>query len=173
MAVHQLISSLRQELFEKPDDVVNGWFMSNNPALIVGILSTYWMFVYKIGPNWMRDRKPYDPKALLQLYNIIQVVVCLGMVIWVSTYTGIDSYVLSIYNIRWKRKRRRRINLVPILQPFTDAAILKSVFSFGCSNCLTKGSDKYYAVSGQDVSLATELNLSLADKPLRLVVPDD
>lgn len=85
MAVHQLISSLRQELFEKPDDVVNGWFMSNNPALIVGILSTYWMFVYKIGPNWMRDRKPYDPKALLQLYNIIQVVVCLGMVIWVSS----------------------------------------------------------------------------------------
>lgn len=85
MAVHQLLSSLRQELFEKPDDVVNGWFMSNNPALIVGILSTYWMFVYKIGPTWMRDRKPYDPKALLQLYNIIQVVVCLGMVIWVSS----------------------------------------------------------------------------------------
>lgn len=84
MAVHKLISAVHEELFEKSDDVVASWFVSNNPALIVGILSTYWMFVYKVGPTWMSNRKPYDPKGFIQAYNIVQVAVCLGMVVWVS-----------------------------------------------------------------------------------------
>lgn len=84
MAVHKLMSAVREALFEAPNEVVDSWAISDNPKLIVGILGTYWMFVYKIGPNFMRDRKPYDPKAVIQIYNAVQVLVCLGMVIWVS-----------------------------------------------------------------------------------------
>lgn len=84
MSVRGLISAVREKLFEPSNEVVDSWVISNNPALIFGILGTYWMFVYKIGPTWMRDRKPYDPKRLIMAYNIIQVLVCLAMVIWVS-----------------------------------------------------------------------------------------
>lgn len=84
MAVLKLMSAVREELFEAPDEVVDSWAVSNNPKLIFAVLCTYWMFVYKIGPTFMRDRKPYDPKTVIQIYNAVQVLVCLGMVIWVS-----------------------------------------------------------------------------------------
>lgn len=86
MSVREWISAVRERLFEPSNEMVDSWIISNNPALIFGVLGTYWMFVYKIGPTWMRDRKPYDPKRLIMAYNIIQVLVCLAMVIWVSSY---------------------------------------------------------------------------------------
>lgn len=86
MSVREWISAVRERLFEPSNELVDSWVISNNPALIFGVLGTYWMFVYKIGPTWMRDRKPYDPKRLIMAYNIIQVLVCLAMVIWVSSY---------------------------------------------------------------------------------------
>lgn len=86
MSVREWISAVRERLFEPSNELVDSWIISNNPALIFGVLGTYWMFVYKIGPTWMRDRKPYDPKRLIMAYNIIQVLVCLAMVIWVSSY---------------------------------------------------------------------------------------
>lgn len=95
MAVHKLISSVRGALFEKPNDVVDSWGISNNPALIFGTLGTYWIFVYKIGPTLMRDRKPYDPKTLIQIYNAVQVLVCLGMVLWVSRWKLHEKYRLA------------------------------------------------------------------------------
>lgn len=86
MSVREWISAVRERLFEPSNEMVDSWIISNNPPLIFGVLGTYWMFVYKIGPTWMRDRKPYDPKRLIMAYNIIQVLVCLAMVIWVSSY---------------------------------------------------------------------------------------
>lgn len=83
-----MLAAVRERLFEAPNDEVDSWVLSNNPALIFGVLGTYWMFVYKVGPTFMRDRKPYDPKRLIMAYNVVQVVVCLGMVLWVSVYAN-------------------------------------------------------------------------------------
>lgn len=83
MSVRGLFTSAAERLIEPSNDVVDSWGFSNNPMLIFGILGTYWMFVYKIGPCWMRDRKPYDPKRLIMVYNVVQVLVCVGMVVWV------------------------------------------------------------------------------------------
>lgn len=97
MAVHKLITAVRERLFEPADAEVESWPISRDPALVLGILFTYWMFVYKIGPKLMQDRKPYDPKAVIQVYNIVQVIVCIGMVIWVSyTTLSAGSFVVVV-----------------------------------------------------------------------------
>lgn len=84
MSVAALVSQVRERLFNASDAVVDNWPVSNNLGLIFGILWTYGVFVIKVGPAWMRDRKPYDPKRTIMLYNVAQVVACLIMVIWVS-----------------------------------------------------------------------------------------
>ena len=83
MAANKFISFVRDEVFEAPNEVVDGWAISRNPILIWFILGTYLMFVCKIGPTIMRDRKPYELNLLIQIYNLAQVVICLFLVAWV------------------------------------------------------------------------------------------
>lgn len=63
------------------------WFLSGKLGHLLVILVTYVYFCTKAGPRYMKDRKPYDLKTLIQLYNIIQ--------IFASTYL---VYLVSIIN---------------------------------------------------------------------------
>lgn len=43
------------------------------PSLMLAIIGAYLLIALKIGPEFMRDRKPYSFKNITRLYNIIQV----------------------------------------------------------------------------------------------------
>lgn len=54
-------------------DVVDKWPMMDGPGLITGIVLTYLLFVLKVGPDFMKHRKPMDLKRTLIFYNGTQV----------------------------------------------------------------------------------------------------
>lgn len=65
------------------------WFLSGKLGHLLVILVTYVYFCTKAGPRFMKDRKPYDLKAIIQVYNIIQ--------IFASTYL---VYVVSDFKLK-------------------------------------------------------------------------
>lgn len=41
---------------------------------VVTIIATYLYVVLRAGPKYMEQRKPYDLKTVIRIYNIVQVV---------------------------------------------------------------------------------------------------
>jgi hypothetical protein len=39
----------------------------------LGILIAYWLFIFKIGPSFMKNRKPFEIKDIILVYNLYQV----------------------------------------------------------------------------------------------------
>jgi hypothetical protein len=60
------------------------WFLTNNPTPILTILATYLYFCLYAGPRYMKNRKPFQLKNTLIVYNIVQVVLSIILVIEVS-----------------------------------------------------------------------------------------
>ncbi|CAG2167534.1 unnamed protein product [Oppiella nova] len=61
---------------EESDPRVKGyWLFDGNPAPFVILMLSWLLFVKKLGPNFMRDRKPYELRELMMIYNFILVVI--------------------------------------------------------------------------------------------------
>ncbi|XP_034479811.1 elongation of very long chain fatty acids protein AAEL008004 [Drosophila innubila] len=58
---------------EHPELMVTPWFM-------IAVLVLYLIFVLRIGPNFMLNRRPYELKTLIIVHNIVQVVSCVYVV---------------------------------------------------------------------------------------------
>lgn len=84
MTLESLLRYTREKVFEPSDEIVDSWPISNNPWLVLGIIVTYVVFVTRVGPLWMRDRKPFQLKGLILGYNLAQVIICGVLVILVS-----------------------------------------------------------------------------------------
>lgn len=56
------------------DKRVSDWFLIGNlwPIMIISI--SYLLFVLKIGPEWMKNRQPYNLNQVMKLYNLFQVI---------------------------------------------------------------------------------------------------
>ncbi|XP_026729756.1 elongation of very long chain fatty acids protein 7-like [Trichoplusia ni] len=66
-----------QFLFEEISDPRSKeWFLAAKPYQIVTLLGLYHMFVLKWGPQFMKNRKPFNLDIIMVAYNAIQVVVC-------------------------------------------------------------------------------------------------
>ncbi|XP_076754779.1 very long chain fatty acid elongase 1 [Xylocopa sonorina] len=59
---------------EKADPRTNNLPLMGSPVLIPFILISYLYIVLKLGPEYMKDRKPYDLKTFVKGYNIFQIV---------------------------------------------------------------------------------------------------
>lgn len=53
-----------------------------SPAPLVTLFATYLIFVTKIGPRYMRDRKPINLTNFTRCYNIFQIAACTYFVLW-------------------------------------------------------------------------------------------
>ena len=61
--------------FRIPDHRSENWFFLETPPLaIISILTAYVIMVKK-GPSWMEQRKPFDLKNIMMVYNLIQVII--------------------------------------------------------------------------------------------------
>jgi elongation of very long chain fatty acids protein 7 len=54
------------------------------PVQLISVIAFYLFFIYKLGPNFMKERKTFDLKKILIGYNILQIFVNLGIFIMVS-----------------------------------------------------------------------------------------
>lgn len=68
------------------DPRTNHWFLIDDPIPGLAILGLYLYFVLKLGPEYMRDRKPFKLKSTLVAYNFLQVVFSIYMLYEVSTF---------------------------------------------------------------------------------------
>ncbi|KDR20355.1 elongation of very long chain fatty acids protein AAEL008004-like [Zootermopsis nevadensis] len=76
------MATLLQNLLDRYNDLpdsygdprVTNWTLMRNPRSLVVILLIYLYFVLKFGPSYMKKRKPYSLKTIIQIYNIVQIV---------------------------------------------------------------------------------------------------
>ncbi|XP_030755503.1 elongation of very long chain fatty acids protein 4-like isoform X1 [Sitophilus oryzae] len=61
--------------YELADSRTKNLFLVSSPATILLILGSYLYFVLKWGPEFMKNRKPYELKKLLMVYNVCQIIV--------------------------------------------------------------------------------------------------
>lgn len=66
------------------DPRTSKWLLMSSPGPLLTILATYWYFCISAGPRYMKDRKPYDLKRIIQLYNAVQVLLSVYLVWEVS-----------------------------------------------------------------------------------------
>ncbi|XP_050520234.1 elongation of very long chain fatty acids protein AAEL008004-like [Daktulosphaira vitifoliae] len=63
---------IKKEL--RDDEKIDNWLFMSNPWLVLSIITVYLLFILKIGPILMKNRKPFNLKYILLLYNIFQVI---------------------------------------------------------------------------------------------------
>ena len=85
-------------IWEKRDMRLENWPMMSSvwPTLLLGM--AYVLFSYVIGPWIMRDRKPYNFKSLIIIYNIVQVIGCCYV------FVEMGKIVLFGQNNNWRKK---------------------------------------------------------------------
>lgn len=70
----------------KSDPRTSSWLLMSSPGPVITILVTYLYFCISAGPRYMRDRKPYDLKLVIQCYNALQIVLSVYLV-----YLGLEG----------------------------------------------------------------------------------
>ncbi|XP_052752181.1 elongation of very long chain fatty acids protein 7-like [Galleria mellonella] len=61
---------------ELADSRTKSWFLVAKPYEGLILLGIYLMFVFKWGPEWMKNRPPYNIERILIIYNAFQVAAC-------------------------------------------------------------------------------------------------
>lgn len=59
-------------------------FLMRTPWTVVSIIALYLYFVNDFGIKWMKNREPFELKAIINVYNLIQVALNFTMVMVVS-----------------------------------------------------------------------------------------
>lgn len=59
---------------------IESWPLMSSPVSLSLILVVYLCFVLKIGPIYMKDKKPKNLTNFTRIYNVLQVVACTGFV---------------------------------------------------------------------------------------------
>ena len=67
------MSTLLEAIWDRRDVRVDDWPLMSSPLPTLLLCSAYFYIVKIWGPQFMRDRKPYELKNTLIIYNIIQV----------------------------------------------------------------------------------------------------
>uniref|UniRef100_A0A2L2Y3K6 Elongation of very long chain fatty acids protein n=1 Tax=Parasteatoda tepidariorum TaxID=114398 RepID=A0A2L2Y3K6_PARTP len=65
------VSDVYDEYMASGDPRVTEWFLMDGPGPTIMLVILYVLFVKKIGPAWMEDRKPFDLRYAMLLYNAV------------------------------------------------------------------------------------------------------
>lgn len=72
------------------------WLLASTPGPLLTILATYLYFCLYAGPKFMKNKKPFDLKNTLVIYNVVQVVLSVVLVIEVRKFI-IKIYLSKIF----------------------------------------------------------------------------
>lgn len=95
MANNSYIDGLIQFFVDNQDPRTKPWLLSGSPGPLFTILGTYLYFCLYAGPKYMKDRKPFELKNTLIVYNIVQVILSVVLVI-----EGLEGGWRKYYNYR-------------------------------------------------------------------------
>lgn len=84
------------------DPRTSKWLLMGSPGPLLTILATYWYFCISAGPRYMKDRKPYDLKRIIQIYNAVQIVLSVYLVWEVSVLLQASCGIAVISEIPFK-----------------------------------------------------------------------
>uniref|UniRef100_F7F9G6 Elongation of very long chain fatty acids protein 1 n=1 Tax=Rattus norvegicus TaxID=10116 RepID=F7F9G6_RAT len=93
VSVMEAVVNLYQELMKCADPRIQNYPLMGSPLLITSILLTYVYFVLSLGPRIMANRKPFQLRGFMIVYNFSLVTLSLYIVYeflmsgWLSTYT--------------------------------------------------------------------------------------
>lgn len=100
------------------------WLLSSSPGPLFTILGTYLYFCLYAGPKYMKDRKPFELKNTLIVYNIVQVILSVVLVIEVS---GPIPIFITV-NLSSTKKNDNAILFIAT-PPYNQNVILQFFFS--------------------------------------------
>uniref|UniRef100_A0A9L0IM71 Elongation of very long chain fatty acids protein n=1 Tax=Equus asinus TaxID=9793 RepID=A0A9L0IM71_EQUAS len=89
----EAVVNLYQEMMKCADPRIQGYPLMGSPLLMTSILLTYVYFVLSLGPRIMANRKPFQLRSFMIVYNFSLVALSLYIVYeflmsgWLSTYT--------------------------------------------------------------------------------------
>ena len=69
------------DLWDIRDRRLDGYFLVDSLTVNIALVCLYVFLVKVVGPWHMKNRDPYNPKLLMQAYNLFQVVFCSYFVI--------------------------------------------------------------------------------------------
>lgn len=72
-----IIEAYNDVMYNRHDPRTIDWFLIRNPGPLLMILASYLYFSMSAGPRYMRDKKPYELKYPMILYNVGQVIISL------------------------------------------------------------------------------------------------
>jgi len=90
-AKNKFLKLLDEELvFDKE---VDSWFLISSTWPVVSIIVIYLVFIYKVGPDMMKNRQPYKLKHIMLCYNLFQTVFNLYISSLVFITPGVLNYL--------------------------------------------------------------------------------
>lgn len=91
--IQQTVKGYEYLFQDLADHRTKDWWLMSNPGPIITILVSYLYFCSYAGPQYMKDRKPYNLKTAIMIYNLFQI----GLSIWL-TGNGIYYAFKTGYN---------------------------------------------------------------------------
>lgn len=80
------------------DKRTDSFFLVSTPWPVLGIVGLYCYFIFKFGPNFMKDRPPYNLKKVLVVYNVGQILLNGYIVLQVWYNMWMQLQVLTQFN---------------------------------------------------------------------------
>ncbi|KAG5879393.1 hypothetical protein JTB14_016738 [Gonioctena quinquepunctata] len=151
---------------ELVDPRTNTWFMISDPALPLTIIILYLLFVLKWGPEMMKNRKPYEFRHILILYNFSQVLLSLWFFVesldgaWFLKYSWICEPVDFSYSPQALRAQFALIFLHTSQLFFVDCGYPKVSMFFVLPNALMfcyMFTDFYQRVYGREKTVENQI----------------
>lgn len=121
----ELLNGIDMNKFKDPVDwdslKGNLVFLGHSPNRLIGVISLYLLFVFKIGPMFMNKKQPFDLRRLVRLYNFVNII----FNIWLA-HQGItlSGNGFSFFNCHCLDRDPRRFSL------YLDIFILSRVIDF-------------------------------------------
>lgn len=78
------------ENFVSPDERSKKFFLLENPPTLFAMILISYVLMVKYGPKFMKDRKPFELKAVMMTYNLVQILI-----------NGIVSLMVSAINFHF------------------------------------------------------------------------
>jgi len=93
---------------EISDPRVRDMLFMSSPFAMFGILAIYLLFILKWGPNYMKNREPYNLNKIIIVYNILQIVACARLVVqglqYVYKFTNGYSLLCQPVDFTWNEE---------------------------------------------------------------------
>ena len=67
------MSTVLEAIWDRRDTRVDDWALMSSPLPTLFLCSAYFYIVKIWGPQFMKDRKPYELRNTLIVYNVVQV----------------------------------------------------------------------------------------------------